>query len=127
MNLFLLASFPRQRLCLLSIGFVLALNGCVGITSKPNEIINELIIRNDTNQSMYDVVLRVVGTHIIVSTNMILPYRDYGLGFPQIENERRVATLSWKHNNTPYTREIRTIIPDDIDATTAAKSYRQCW
>jgi len=98
-------------LCLCSIMF----EGCAALNTDQNEFINELIIRNDTNSALYDVTLRVPEKDIIVSTNFILPYREYSLGFPALENKRNRATLSWVHNGMIFRQEIKTEIPINID------------
>jgi len=89
--------------------------------SEENELLNELIIRNDTNSVLKDVTLRVPAKNIIVSTNLILPHREYSLGFQARENKRDAATLSWTYQGINYVRDIESVVSKYIDNTIAAR------
>jgi len=96
------------------------LTSCAGMNSGHNEFINELVIRNETSQVLEEVTLRVPTQHIIVSTNLILPHRDYSMGFQAVENERHPATLSWVANGVNHEEDIKSKISKDIDLSKAA-------
>jgi len=94
--------------------------GCAGMSTGHNEFINELVIRNETNQALEDVTLRVPTKNIIVSTNLILPQRDYSMGFQALENERNPAILSWIVNGIQHEQDIKSKISKDIDISKSA-------
>ncbi len=94
---------------------LLIMTSCVQVPSAKNETIDELIIRNETNSELVDVALRVPDQHILVSVNLILPNREYSLGFRNLENQRDDAILSWVHRQRSYTRRIDTPIPKIIN------------
>ena len=99
------------------------LNSCVlSPSSQPNrEIINALVIKNETSETLLDVTLRVQGKSRIVTTNMVLPQQEYSLGFQASRNERDDATLTWTHRDQTYTRDINTYIPKDIVKSVASR------
>lgn len=91
------------------------LAGCLSITPTSNELINQLIIQNNSDDTLGNVVLRVPLKNIIVSTNLILPRRQYVLGFPELENEHNEAILSWTRRNVTYKQNINNNISALID------------
>ena len=94
---------------------VSAVCACARVPAQKNEIINELIIRNNTNSELLDVALRVPDRNRLVSINLILPHTEYGLGFRNLENQREVAILTWIHRRRSYTRRIEAPIPESRD------------
>ena len=89
------------------------IQGCAGLNSGENERIDQLVIVNQTEYLLKDVILSVPDKNIIVSANAILPYRNYTLGFPERENRRERAVLSWWQNGQQYRREIEIEIPQN--------------
>lgn len=100
---------------------VFGLSGCSGMNVASRELIDEIVIRNETSDSVLDVVLLVPRTHMIVKTNQILPYREYSLKFSVTKNRREDATLSWTHRQRRYTRPIHTLIPADVIKSVPSK------
>ena len=90
-------------------------------TQLDREIINALVIKNETSVALLNVTLRVPEKHKIVKTNKVLPRQEYSLGFQASRNERDYATLTWTHRNQTYTREINTYIPEDIESSVASR------
>lgn len=94
---------------------------CENQPIRSREVINALVIRNQTDHSITDVILRVSSTSRVVRASQILARSEYSLGFPTTENSRNAATLSWTHRNQPYTRNIETSIPEDIDVSVPSR------
>ena len=102
----------------LNIILVIALvcvSSCVQLPTQKNETINELIIRNNTNSELLDVALRVPDKNLLISVNLILPHREYSLGFRELENQRDQAVITWIHRRRSYTRRIDAPIPETLD------------
>lgn len=93
----------------------LFLSGCAKTQGTHREVVDRLVIRNMTNAPLTDLALRVPEKEVLVAANMILPYREYILGFPPRKNARVHAILSWKHRGKVYKRDLETFIPDDLD------------
>ncbi len=90
-------------------------------TQSDREVINALVIKNETSVALLNVTLRVPEKHKIVRTNKVLPRQEYSLGFQASRNERDYATLTWTHRDQTYTREINTYIPEDIVNSVASR------
>ncbi len=93
---------------------VLMLGACQSLPIGHRESIDAIIIQNLTDDTLDDVVLRVSGTSTILSTNRILPLRDFSMAFAAEKNQRRSATLSWVQNGQAFTREIKIFISKDL-------------
>ena len=100
---------------------VFTLVACVPKQTVRNEIINELVIRNETVSALEGVKLRVPKTSSLVSCNIILPRTECSLGFRALENERNPATLSWIQRGQLYQKNIITQIPNDLDKSKPSK------
>ena len=86
-----------------SFAMVLFLSAC---GSAPVQTLDALIIKNNTNDAVHNVILRVPETHGIVSCGAILPGASCSLGFSERKNENHPAVLSWTHNNHEYTKPL---------------------
>jgi len=93
---------------------LLSIVGCSSLPLQNNELIDELVVINSTNDSLVNVVLKVPETGSFVETNRILPKRQYSWGFPATKNQRNKATLSWLQKGKLYQRSINTVIPDNL-------------
>lgn len=121
MNFAIKTRWIRYRYLILLCLIVTVMTGCASLTSERPELINELVIRNNTTQALHDVALRILQKNIVVSTNLILSLRDYALGFPEREYDQGAIILSWTHNNINYSRQIEMVTAKGIDTTIPAR------
>lgn len=96
--------------------------GCASTPlSKTREQVNQLVIRNMTSAPLYNVDLRIPDREVLVSVNLILPHREYSLGFPAREHARATSLLSWVHRTYKYEKSVDTHIPENLDTSYPAR------
>lgn len=73
---------------------------------KFQNTLNELIIRNNTHSSIYNVTLKNTKTGSTVSCNTILAKRDCSLGFQAIKLTNNPAVVLWSQHGNQYTQSL---------------------
>ena len=83
-----------------------SLAGCRSFPLRKAEILNALVIRNQTRSTIHDVTLNVPKTGTLIACSAILPGTACSLGFPELKNKRLPATLSWTQEGNTYTSDV---------------------
>lgn len=95
---------------------VLVTVGCAQLPDPTREFVDELVVRNESTDTLHDVVLRVPATKTVIRTNTLTAGAEYAVKFPATRNPRHTATLSWTRNGNSVRRPVLTHIADNADS-----------
>lgn len=77
---------------LIACALIFATTGCVA----PHVILDRAVIRNETQGAISDVMVRHEPTRRAATTNMILPFQSFELGFSGQPMLGKRAVVTWK-------------------------------
>ncbi len=86
---------------LIACALTFAIMGCVA----PHVLVERAVIRNDTPNSITDVVVRHEPTGKSAKINMILPLRSFELGFSSKPMRGRRGIITWREADGRLRRE----------------------
>lgn len=115
------------RLSIISFMLCFGLISCVAPfsnqTIKPLNTLNELIIINGTDYSIFNVVLKDLDSGNNVECNTILAKRDCSLGFQPIKLENHQAVVSWEINGNKYSQLLPSGQQPQLERAKAFKAF----
>jgi hypothetical protein len=86
---------PRKVCIVIACTLTFTITGCLA----PHVILDKGIIRNETQHSISDVMVRHEPSGAMAQTNMILPLKSFDLGFSGEPMLGQQAIISWKEAN----------------------------
>ena len=106
--------FIRLNLLLLSL-FLVACSGNGNLRSESSHLINEIIIKNETQGAIQDAQLKVEKFNRLFACSHILSKTECSTSFPQRPYEGNLISISWKQDGrVNFSKPIRILTGKNV-------------